>query len=177
MKINRELYTIYNYNLGIQLVRVDKPIKLLFIIQNDKIITENFIKVDILESDKFLINYTEEQLNILVTELGEYDNIHIETANKIVNEIIDDISDRRGLKSALQKIIDENEFLTINLSLAKEVSNMIKNDDESLNIINFIQNELSKYDVWKDEWSNIDDDILSEVIDSWNDIFWNNFKS
>jgi hypothetical protein len=176
--------TLYHFRSDLKLLVSEEPIRILYITDNGKFVTNKFVEVfnvnnrddynNIYENDIILVNYTDEQLSEVLKKLTEYDSLYpqIDIASRIISEIENDYSDRKGLKHAWSRI-ETKEKNKLRFKWSKDISQMLNNENNSTEITNYIIHELCQFDNWSNEWKDIDEEIINEIIEDWKTIVKN----
>jgi len=196
MKTTNEHITVYEYDFGIKLVAQEQPIRLLYLLQDDKFVTNYFISRkdvpysknrtiyflhdDYSEKDAILFDYSEEALTTVLEKLAEIEkHDYISKIKEIVDGIVKDFTDRRGLRQEWELSVsleqqqerkDKWSFMILSYLLSSDIDDCVEE------IPYLIKYDLLEINCMYNEWATIDCDVQEEILESWKNIASNILK-
>lgn len=196
MKTTNESITVYEYDFGIKLVAQEQPIRLLYLLEGDRFVTNYFVsnedvpysknrKIEFLHDDyseknAILFDYPEEALQKVLDKLAAIEkHNYISKIKEIVDGIENDFTDRRGLRQEWESSISSEQqqerkhkwsFMILSYLLSSNVNDCVEE------IPYLIKYDLLKINCMYNEWATIDCDIQEEILEAWKNIASNILK-
>lgn len=190
MKTIKESTTVYEYDFGIKLVVQEQPIRLLYLLEGDRFVTNYFIskeevpysknrKIKFLDDDYYhknaiLFDYPEKTLSKVLGRLAEIEkHDYIPKIREIVDGIEKDFTDRRGLRQEWESSVSLEQqqerkykwsFMILSYLLSSDIDDCVEE------IPYLIKYDLLEINYMYNEWETIDCDVQEEILDSWKDI-------
>ena len=190
MKTVKESTTVYEYDFGIKLVVQEQPIRLLYLLEGDRFVTNYFIsrkdvpysknrKIEFLHDDyseknAILFDYPEEILSKVLGRLEEIEkHNYISKIKEIVDGIEKDFTDRRGLRQEWESSVSleqqqerkyEWSFMILSYLLSSDIDDCVEE------IPYLIKYDLLEINCMYNEWATIDCDVQEEILESWKNI-------